>query len=384
MKIERFVNNEKYGFQSDKIKVEFSNPHIQPSDENAFCKSERSILYYYYTLTVYIKEKKRWQHFFTAHTHDFPEILTFKEILKQFLDGIELENYQKNKIDEGIWYSYYLDITGWADDKYGVYHSFLDLKDEIRQNNYKVSIAKPLANFIGFNNISVELENLDKEDLLQIYRTVSDFIDYSIHITNEEIIERNKADLLSWKSEGGKLYKMMPDGKSIESIYVVGDKIDNAILLHGDINTEDFWSYEICNFTIDAITEDAIVLSSGFEYDDRHGRRDIESSEQIKLNCLLNLYDDMPKERLCFNEEQIKEDFKGILSDKEKVEFIESSADFLFDKWKSAIIDRTWMCRDEHNLPKRVESDDRHDNVYASIRVIIDKLKDELWFESKL
>ena len=36
------------------------------------------------------------------------------------------------------------------------------------------------------------------------------------------------------------------------------------------------------------------------------------------------------------------------------------------------------MCRKEHNLPKRVEDKGHHENVYASIRVIIKNIKDIL------
>ena len=52
--------------------------------------------------------------------------------------------------------------------------------------------------------------------------------------------------------------------------------------------------------------------------------------------------------------------------------------DFLYNKWKEAILNRTWMCRKEHNLPKRVEDKGHHENVYASIRVIIKNIKDIL------
>ena len=41
MGIKYYKNNNKIGFKSDKIKVEFSKPYIQAHDDYAFCKNEK-------------------------------------------------------------------------------------------------------------------------------------------------------------------------------------------------------------------------------------------------------------------------------------------------------------------------------------------------------
>ena len=51
----------------------------------------------------------------------------------------------------------------------------------------------------------------------------------------------------------------------ILAVYVPGDEIDEVKVLKGDINSKDFKSTSICKFKIDSFTEDAIVLSSGYE-----------------------------------------------------------------------------------------------------------------------
>ena len=58
--------------------------------------------------------------------------------------------------------------------------------------------------------------------------------------------------------------------------------------------------------------------------------------------------------------------------------------DYLFEKWDSALIDRTWMCRNEHNLPNRVKNKGHHENVHASTRFIIEELKKEFIAEIEI
>ena len=382
MIIEKFVKNNKYGFKSDKIKVEFSNPTIQPYNEDAYCHNEKNIMYYYYTVTAWVKEGRSWKKLFTAYPYDFPQLLTFKAILKYFLEDAKIEDYQKTKCEAGVWYSHFLDTGKLVEDMYYVSHSILDMDGYIRTDNYNISVGKPFECH-STNGISVNINNLKRSDLEVIYTCVSEFVDYSIRITNEACIARNKEDLASWKVEDGKLYKMKNDGLSIESVYVVGDDMDDATILRGDINTTDFSSYKIADFIIDEIREDAILLSSGYIRDGGEYSK-ITAPTEIKLNTLLSLFENMSEERVHFNEEQIKEDFKGILSEKEKKEFVEKSVDYLFEKWDSALIDRTWMCRDEHNLPNRVKNKGNHENVHASTRFIIEELKKEFIAEVEI
>lgn len=382
MIIEKFIKNNKYGFKSDKIKVEFSNPTIQPYDENAYCHNEKGIMYYYYTVTAWVKEGRSWKKLFTAYPYDFPQILTFKAILKYFLEDAKIEDYQKTKCEAGVWYSHFLDTGKLVEDMYCVTHTLLDIDGDIRQDYFNVLVGKPFE-ISASNGISVNINGLKKEDLQIIYESICEFVDYSIRITNEACIARNKEDLASWKVEDGKLYKMKKDGLSIESVYVVGDDMDDVTILRGDINTTEFSSYKIADFVIDEIREDAIVLSSGYIRDGGEYSK-ITTPTEIKLNTLLSLFENMSEERVNFNEEQIKEDFKGILSEKEKKEFVEKPVDYLFEKWDSALIDRTWMCRNEHNLPNRVKNKGHHENVHASTRFIIEELKKEFIAEVEI
>ena len=165
----------------------------------------------------------------------------------------------------------------------------------------------------------------------------------------------------------------------MEAVYCVGDKIEEAIVLVGDINSQDFHATVFNGFVIDEVTKDYIVISTGFEEPRRsRDRREITSEEKIYLNTLLALYDEVSEEKLNYGEEEIKKDFINILSENEKKEFIEKDIDFLCEKYEDVILNRTWMCRTEHNLPQRLEDRGYHENVYESIKVIIENIKKEL------
>lgn len=374
MSIKINSKGDKYSFYSDKVKVEFSNPSIQPFDENAYCKNDRGIMYYYYTVKVWMREKRAWKSVFTVYPYDFPAILDFKNMLDTLINNkIDLKCYQREEHRTGVWYTYHFDIGAFAEDLYTITHSFIDEESERIQESYSIGVGKAL-DYSNSESMMVVLGNLKKEDLAEIYKCVNGFIDYTIEKNNEIVINRNKKSLNSWKVKNGKLYKMTEDGKSVDSVYTVGDRIDDAVVLKGDINSCDFSSFKYCDFVINEIKEDAILFSSGYE-ENRGEYRKIESLEEIKLSVLLDLFEDMPKEKLELDEEGIIQDFMDILSNEEKEEFRKESIEVLYDKWKDAILNRTWMCRDEHNLPKRVKDTGYHENVYASIKNIVKVIK---------
>lgn len=372
-------NGENFSFYSENIKVIFSEPTIQAHDEYGACKEEKDILYYYYGVEVLSKKhSNRWKQIFSLGTYDFPEILNFKLMLEVLLNGkLNIEEYQKADCGEGhVWYTYHLDSSPLCEDFYTVTHSILKEDGDVHHETYTISVGKAL-DFSCSEVQSVSLGNLSKTDIQTIYQCVEEFVDYSIEKTHNINVERNKTGLESFKIKDGKLYEMNKDGTEVVAVYVPGDKIEEVKILHGDINSKDFKSTSICRFTIDAITKDSIIISSGYE-DIRRDFRRINEPEEIKLNVILDVFDYVSEEKLKYNEEEIAEDFILVLSEKEKEEFKIRSEDLLFKRWNQAILNRTWMCRDEHNLPKRVENNGQHENVYASIKEIIKIIKTKL------
>ena len=182
MSIKKYKNNGKFGFKSDKIKVEFSKPHIQAHDDYAFCKTERGILYYYYTVKVKAKFYKKWERVVDIYTHDFPEIINFKYLLEAFLlDKIDISNYQKdtNSFDT-VWKTYTADTGFFCDDYYSITGNLID-KEEGIQENYSVTIGKSL-DYSTHEVVGITLNHfLDEEDtdatvesIYNIFQTVKE------------------------------------------------------------------------------------------------------------------------------------------------------------------------------------------------------------------
>lgn len=373
MGIKYYKNNNKIGFKSEKIKVEFSNPHIQAHDDYAFCKSEKSIMYYYYNVRIKAKVYRKWERIVDIYTHDFPEILALKHYIELFLNNqIEDEKYQKDiDIHNNLWKTYSLDTGFFSDDYYGIIQT-LRYDEEKVYETFSLKVGKSL-DYSTHDVIGATFNHLKREDLEEIYKCVCDFIQYSLDKHNENVKEYNKNSINSWKIEDGKLYEM--DGNNVKSVFIKGDAIDEIIVLKGDIESEEFCSTEFHKFVIDDIEDDCIVFSKGYEDIRSRDYRRIEETERVSIKDLISVFEEEPTDKLNYGEEEIRNDFILILSEKEKEEFISQSIDYLFEKWKSALIDRTWMCRTEHNLPNRVKDNGNHENVYASIRVIIEELK---------
>ena len=373
MSIKSYQKEKKFGFNSDKMKVEFSKPCIQAYDDYAFCKTENGIMYYYYNIRIKAKVLNKWERIVDIYTHDFPQILALKEYIRLFLiEGVEEEKYQKDiGTHDIIWKTYSLDTGFFCDDYYSIIHTIKDNDGDISES-FSLTVGKSL-DYSTHDVVGVTFNHLRKEDLEEIYKCVCGFIQYSLDDHNEGVIEYNKNSISSWKIENGKLYEMNED--KIKSVFVQGDEIDEIVVLKGDIESEDFSSTEFHNFTIDAIEDDCIVFSNGYEDIRSNDYRRIEQEERVYIKDLISVFEEEPTDKLEYGEDEICDDFILILSEQEKEEFRIQSIDYLFEKWKDAIIDRTWMCRTEHNLPNRVKDNGNHENVYASIRVIIEELK---------
>ena len=245
---------------SDKIKVEFSEPQIQAHDDYGYCKNENGILYYYYDVDIYTKLNKKWKKMLEIDTYDFPNLINFKKILDLFISrDIDVNNYQKNFYnDEVICSTYNLETNGLGEDFYSVTCQYLENDGVKEKEYYNVTIGKSL--FIDSSEVlGVTFNNSSYEELKTIYECVNGFIQYSIDNKNKIIIESNKKEINAWKIQGSKLYKLKEDN-SIEEIYIKGDKIEDAIVLHGDIDSKDFYSSKICDFVIDDIKEDDVFV----------------------------------------------------------------------------------------------------------------------------
>ena len=210
MSIKFEKNNDQYWFESDNLKIEFSNPHVQEHDEYGYAKDYRSILYYYYTVKGFIKDKNKWKNIFTVNTYDSPNIITFKEMINFLLNNkIDLEKCQKQELINGdIQYINYMDTGSLSEDYYSITYSFSKETNRRKNERFDITIGKPITN-LSQEKITLTFNQLTKKELKTIAECINAFITYTIDKSREKIIARNKEALDSWKIENGKLYKMV-------------------------------------------------------------------------------------------------------------------------------------------------------------------------------
>ena len=379
MSLKNYRNGNKFGFTNGNIKIEFREPSIQAHDEYGYVKGPRDILYYYYSVVGYAKTEysKKWKEIFSIHTYDFPHILSLKAMLEAFIEKpINRDEYQKLECSNfGTYYSYNMETGFVSDDAYSLTHTIFVNGDGSEKSTYSLSVGKGCSSYTNVSLVNLTLNHLTRKELCKIYECVKGFVKYTCDVANERIRDYVTKDLMSWKISDGKLYQMNEDC-SIKSVFTVSDMLNDVTVIEGNINSKNYHSACYNNCRIVDIKDNSIVIEGGFkEYARSCDYEHLETSEEIAINTIAYIFPEMPEERLNFGEDEIMKDFISILSDEEIEEFKTADVDFLFNKWKSAIIDRTWMCRSEHNLPKRAEDDGNHANVYASVRVIIENIK---------
>lgn len=366
LKFKYTIKDDIFIWDNGQIKVIFSNPSFQACDELGYVKSYAQIIHYYYTVSIYKKvNMKNWKLLTQVQTYDFPHIIELFNILKKVLfDEIDESYYAKFELKDG---KVVLELNLKTEDFFS--DDFYNITRTLTKEN-GITINEKFSCYIGCSlspngdNIyeGIWLNSLTKDDMLELYNCVNDFISYSIKKHNEEVINRNKEVLQSHKIEGKKLYT----GKEkLESVVVIGDKCD-IYSLKGDIDLQNFSSVEYSNCIVVDITENEIIVEKASYKNQQY---------TIPVSKLLYVYTDVENEKFNYNVDQIAEDWVKILNEKEREEFKTESVDKLFEKWSEAIIDRTWMCRPEHNLEKLVEDKGNHENVYANVREVIKIVK---------
>ena len=371
------LNKNRPSFSTDKLKIVFSNASIQPFDEYGYVKDTKSIMHLYYSVDGYIKKDGKWKTVFSARTFDFPGVIDFCGILEDFITKtLPLDIYQKIENKHGTLYSFHQNTGYYGEDFYNVTHKVAHYGGSEHEDYYTITIGAPNPRHHEERK-SITFDVLRKEDIEEMYKCVTFFLDQILKNQNEQTIAYNKKQMQSWKTKANNLHQTANNKTQIENIFTVGDKVDITVL-RGDIETKDFYSESYENTTIKTVCDDSIIIDGGY-IDQRHSS-DCPRIENIKvpISTIIYMFCDIDNEKLYYNEEEIANDFICLLTDDEKTEFKDADADSLFNKWAEAILNRTWMCRKEHALPIRAEDKGNHENVYASIRYIVGMIKGKL------
>ena len=334
------------------IKIKFSNPTIETSNEKKNIKSLEEVMYYMYDVDVYTKETEyldddkeltKWVKSFATRAYDFPGLPYLQGVLDELLKQKEPnDEYMTIKYKDGSESKSYTfrNDDFFCEDIYNITKTF-------HPDDYTLKVGYDLEFGTckdGYNQI-VKVINSEEDEIKKLKEVVDNFIKMSIEKYNEKM---NKYYIEQSKNK-----------YTVDNILVVNNDYDGPeFFLVGDI-VEDFDYIKNDNLInmyrgqIIKIEKDYVT----FQFKD----------EKIRLNVseIFNIYDyDVDKtDRIRFNLKEIAKDFKeNVLSNSPTIlnEFEILDNKTLLEKYNNAIISRYWMCRDEHeymkNIPDNIEN----------------------------
>lgn len=350
-----------FKWESDFLSLEFSNPSIQAFSEFTKISKISEIMYYYYQVKIYKKVDRynfnkntsyiQKELVSSRYTHDFPCILELQCILESLIKDEVIHGGQKNKYSDGtIKYSKTLFTEGFACDDFYEITKFVDKKNN--NSKYIVYMGTTFDSQGDLNSSGIRTPYVSEEDIQELLKCVNAFIKYSMDENNKAVENYKK----TFKIKGNKIYEYVMEKNKvnyskIESIFAIGDKL-NIITVVNNIQEE----YEDI---VSDIKDDKVYLNN----------------KTINLKDIVYINIDVPDEKLKYNLDKITKDFISILSEDEKEEFRQELINVLLSKYKMAIIDRTSMCRNEHNFDIDYHTEDNIKAVTPIVKKIIEKIK---------
>lgn len=330
------VNN-KFLWESNFMVLEFSNPSIQGFSDYINLTSEKEIMYYYYTVKIFKKiihlddkdnEVSKCKLVSERSVSDFPTVLQLKEILDCQLKDNTIIDGQKIEYSSGnTRYSKVMATEGFICDDF--YEITKNVNSEGKDDRYIFYCGTTFDSQGDLNSSGIRTPYVYKKDIEELFECVYDFIQYSLDNHNKQISNCNS----SFDIKNGKIYEYAVDDNSvnknkIESIFVIGDTV-------GIKTVTDNKEYNYDEVMISKIDTKNIELNNG----------DIINGEYI-----VYMHNTPTDEMLRYKENDIAQEFVNILSEEEIKEFKTWNVNKLLEKYKMSIIDRTWMCREEHEF----------------------------------
>lgn len=345
----------------DDVKVEFSEPSIQAWESVVHAKSVKDILYYYYTMTVYRRnDKKKWKREFISYACDFQALLCVngmaEELLKDDFDGGSWQKTQIPDSDGIIWYKKSIDTAGIINEDIYRLAITVRIDEDEKLDWFTVDVGSGndprFAPYTG-GAAFVSFDMLKREDFMAFVNTVKDFIDKSIKAFNQEQDKNIQLEAGARVVKNGKLYEYKDRIEGIarcnklESVYIPGDSLDFKIKTKKD-DKDIFVDFHNCRLV--SVEDGFITVTDG--YKTVHQKPESLEGQQVRIPVETIMYSNAiePSTKLRFSKKQCMDDFYAIMSDEEKAEFAETPIDALVEKWFGAVVDRTWIFRDEHGF----------------------------------
>lgn len=345
----------------DDVKVEFSEPSIQAGESVVHAETAKDILYYYYTMTVYRRnDKKKWKKEFISYACDFQALLCVngmaEELLKDDFDGGTWQKTQIPDSDGIIWYKKSIDTAGIINEDIYRLARTVRIDEDEKLDWFTVDVGSGndprFAPYTG-GAAFVSFDMLKREDFMAFVNTVKDFIDKSIKAFNQEQDKNIQLEAGARVVKNGKLYEYKDRIEGIarcnklESVYISGDSLDFKIKTKKD-DKDIFVDFHNCRLV--SVEDGFITVTDG--YKTVHQKPESLEGQQVRIPVETIMYSNAiePSTKLRFSKKQCMDDFYAIMSDEEKAEFAETPIDALVEKWFGAVVDRTWIFRDEHGF----------------------------------
>lgn len=383
----------KYIWKCNEVKIVFSESSYQAHDDYAYSKGIEDALYLYYTVTVYArnlcwvsrKKRKKWVKIAEKYAYDFPSILELQYILDQMVNHkMSLDEYRKVKfyhcgeeLEGMIGYEYNYSSGSLCDDDYIISQTIVKEDGEADREWYEIYIGCTMDSQCGNNSIGVKCK-VSTEDAKALLELVNEFLNDTVDAHNREIEERNTNSINSYYQEDNVLFQKEKD-EPIGAMYLVGDKLNDITVLKGKIEDKDYYSVEYHDCIIKEIKTDSMIVSSKYVKRERDCKcENLTEDVEIAYNTLLFIWDLVEDERLGYKEQEIADDFMKIWTSSIKSDFKTETEDELYKKYRDLLVDRYWMCREEHNFENRIEDRGHHENTYEAVKVVINILKESV------
>ena len=344
----------KFVWEGDSMILEYSNPSIQAFTNYSNINSINDIMYYYYTVKLYKKyENKKINEIELVsekRTGDFPCIDQLESILNDVLN-IELNNNTSQKIKYKNGNCEYVYITN--TDGFGCDDFYRIEKRKYNDNIfYNLYIGCAIDDMIDMDSVGINIFNLKEEDIIELQKCVKEFIKYSIEEYNKEL-KRDKYYRIIHNS----IYEYDIHGKLTNII----KKEDFADVIYLKDNRE----LEYINVLIEDIGDNFVVINGS----------------TMDIYNIPDIFRVVQEDRLKYNEIEIAKDLINVLDDFMLNDFKELDKEMLFDEYCELIINRTWMCRDEHKYIENYEINKglpHAERMKEVVMVVIDKIKQML------
>ena len=171
----------KFRWEDDSMRLEFSNPSIQPYNEYLKIKDNKDIMHYYYDVKIFKKINNKCELVCKRYTYDFPSIFQLQLILNYQLNNkVTKEDGQKIEYESGeVKYRRTLETEDFAcDDFYEI--TRIDSEDDDNDNCFGYIVyCGTTYDFDGdLNSSGIRTPYVKENDIKELLKCVNEFIQY--------------------------------------------------------------------------------------------------------------------------------------------------------------------------------------------------------------